>query len=84
MAYPVLSGKAGEFVVNSKREPNFSIKLIVCLTGPCDIESVVSMEHEDNHNRYIETSFREQMLGQPIKGDRDPSQARQKIMRLIT
>jgi len=43
------------------------------------VKDEVSMEHEDNHNRYIETtlenahfnSFREHMLGQPIKGDRD-------------
>lgn len=43
------------------------------------VKDEVSMEHEDNHNRYVETtlenahfnSFREHMLGQPIKGDRD-------------
>ena len=42
----------------------------------------VSNEHEDNHNRFEETtlenchfnSFREHMLGQPIKGDRDMTQ----------
>jgi len=50
--------------------------------NPAELELVkeeVSMEHEDNHNRYIETTlenvhfncFREHMLGQPIKGDRD-------------
>lgn len=39
----------------------------------------VSMEHESNHTRYVETtlnqvhynSFREHQLGQPVKGDRD-------------
>lgn len=43
------------------------------------LKEQVSNEHEDNHNRYHETtienvhfnSFREHMLGQPIKGDRD-------------
>ena len=43
------------------------------------VKDEVSMEHEDNHNRFEETtlenahfnSFREHMLGQPIKGDRD-------------
>ena len=43
------------------------------------VKDEVSMEHEDNHNRYEETtlenahfnSFREHMIGQPIKGDRD-------------
>jgi predicted Zn-dependent peptidase len=43
------------------------------------LKEQVSQEHEDNHNRYHETtienvhfnSFREHMLGQPIKGDRD-------------
>lgn len=43
------------------------------------VKEQVSAEHEDNHNRYEETtlenahfnSFREHMLGQPIKGDRD-------------
>jgi len=43
------------------------------------VKDEVSAEHEDNHNRYQETtlenahfnSFREHMLGQPIKGDRD-------------
>jgi len=43
------------------------------------VKDEVSMEHEDNHNRYIETtlenahfnSYREHMMGQPIKGDRD-------------
>merc|ERR1712167_67642 len=57
---------------------------MVCNPGfsPAELELVkneVSMEHEDNHNRYEETtlenahfnSFREHMLGQPIKGDRD-------------
>lgn len=42
----------------------------------------VSQEHEDNHNRFQETtlenchfnSYREHMLGQPIKGDRDLTQ----------
>ena len=39
----------------------------------------VANEHEENHNRYEETTlenshfnaFREHMIGQPIKGDRD-------------
>jgi predicted Zn-dependent peptidase len=39
----------------------------------------VSQEHEDNHNQYMETLienvhfnvYREHMLGQPKKGDRD-------------
>lgn len=43
------------------------------------VKDEVSREHEDNHNRFVETtlenchfnSFREHMLGQPIKGDRD-------------
>ena len=43
------------------------------------VKEEVSAEHEDNHNRYVETtlenahfnSFREHMMGQPIKGDRD-------------
>lgn len=43
------------------------------------LKEQVHMEHEDNHNRYSETtlenahfnSFREHMMGQPIKGDRD-------------
>lgn len=43
------------------------------------VKEQVSQEHEDNHNRYHETtienahfnSFREHMLGQPKKGDRD-------------
>lgn len=43
------------------------------------VKDEVSNEHEDNHNRYVETtlenahfnSFREHMIGQPIKGDRD-------------
>lgn len=43
------------------------------------LKEQVSQEHEDNHNRYSETtlenshfnSFREHMMGQPIKGDRD-------------
>jgi predicted Zn-dependent peptidase len=43
------------------------------------VKDEVSMEHEDKHNRYVETtlenahfnSFREHMLGQPIKVDRD-------------
>ena len=38
-----------------------------------------SKEQEDNHHRYIETTlenshfniYREHMMGQPIKGDRD-------------
>jgi len=50
--------------------------------NPAELELLkeqVSQEHEDNHNRYSETtlenshfnSFREHMMGQPIKGDRD-------------
>jgi len=50
--------------------------------NPSELELVkdeVSMEHESNHQRYEETllenvhfnSYREHMLGQPIKGDRD-------------
>jgi mitochondrial-processing peptidase subunit beta len=43
------------------------------------VKDEVSQEHEDNHNHYHSTllenahfnSFREHMLGQPIKGDRD-------------
>jgi predicted Zn-dependent peptidase len=43
------------------------------------LKEEVSAEHEDNHHRYEETtlenchfnSYREHMLGQPIKGDRD-------------
>ena len=43
------------------------------------LKEQVSQEHEDNHNRFSETtlenahfnSFREHMMGQPIKGDRD-------------
>ena len=42
----------------------------------------ISHEHEDNHNRYKETlienvhfnAYREHMMGQPIKGDRDLTQ----------
>jgi processing peptidase subunit beta len=43
----------------------------------------VSMEHEENHTRYSETtlenshfnSYKEHMIGQPIKGDRDLTNA---------
>jgi len=46
------------------------------------LKDEVSAEHENNHNRYEETllenahfnSFREHMMGQPIKGDRDLTQ----------
>jgi processing peptidase subunit beta len=46
------------------------------------LKEQVSQEHEDNHNRYSETtlenchfnSYREHMMGQPIKGDRDLTQ----------
>jgi len=46
-------------------------------------KEAISNEHEDNHNRYEETTlenvhfnaFREHMLGQPIKGDRDLTQS---------
>jgi len=48
------------------------------------VKEEVSAEHEDNHNRYSETtlenahfnSFREHMMGQPIKGDRDLTHTR--------
>jgi len=47
-----------------------------------DLEALkeeVSHEHEDNHHRYMETTienahfnaYREHMIGQPVKGDRD-------------
>jgi processing peptidase subunit beta len=47
------------------------------------VKEEVSQEHEDNHHRYEETTlenvhfnaFREHMLGQPIKGDRDLTQS---------
>lgn len=43
------------------------------------VKEEVSSEHEDNHHRYMETLienvhfnvYREHMMGQPIKGDRD-------------
>jgi mitochondrial-processing peptidase subunit beta len=43
------------------------------------VKQEVSEEHEDNHNRYFETTvenahfniYREHMMGQPVKGDRD-------------
>ena len=43
------------------------------------VKQDVAEEHEDNHNRYMETTienahfnvYREHMMGQPIKGDRD-------------
>jgi hypothetical protein len=46
------------------------------------LKEEVSMEHEANHTRFEETtmenahfnSFREHMIGQPIKGDRDMTQ----------
>lgn len=46
------------------------------------LKEEVSLEHESNHTRYEETtmenahfnSFREHMIGQPIKGDRDMTQ----------
>ena len=46
------------------------------------LKNEVSAEHESNHQRFFETtienahfnSFREHMLGQPIKGDRDLTQ----------
>lgn len=45
------------------------------------VKDEVSNEHEDNHHRYLETTienahfnvYREHMMGQPIKGDRDIS-----------
>jgi processing peptidase subunit beta len=53
--------------------------------NPAEVEvckEEISHEHEDNHNRYKETlienahfnSYREHMMGQPIKGDRDLTQ----------
>lgn len=46
------------------------------------VKQQVADEHEDNHNRYFETTienahfniYREHMMGQPIKGDRDVTQ----------
>jgi processing peptidase subunit beta len=43
------------------------------------VKEEVAGEHEDNHNRYLETTienvhfnvYREHMMGQPVKGDRD-------------
>jgi predicted Zn-dependent peptidase len=43
------------------------------------VKEEVSQEHEDNHHRYMETLlenvhynvYREHMIGQPTKGDRD-------------
>ena len=47
------------------------------------VKQEVADEHEDNHNRYFETTienahfnvYREHMMGQPIKGDRDVLQS---------
>ena len=47
------------------------------------VKEEVANEHEDNHNRYMETTienvhfniYREHMMGQPIKGDRDVLQS---------
>jgi processing peptidase subunit beta len=47
------------------------------------VKQEVAEEHEDNHNRYFETTienahfniYREHMMGQPIKGDRDVLQS---------
>lgn len=50
--------------------------------NPAELEQLkveVANEHEENHTRYMETTlenshfnaFREHMIGQPIKGDRD-------------
>ena len=50
--------------------------------NPAELELTkdeVSAEHEENHTRYVETtlenchfnSYREHMIGQPVKGDRD-------------
>lgn len=47
------------------------------------LKEEVTQEHEDNHTRFHETtlenvhfnSYREHMLGQPIKGDRDMTQS---------
>ena len=46
------------------------------------VKDEISMEHEENHTRYKETTlenvhfnaYREHMMGQPIKGDRDFTQ----------
>jgi len=43
------------------------------------VKEEVSQEHEDNHHRYFETTmenvhynvYRDHMMGQPSKGDRD-------------
>ena len=43
------------------------------------VKEHVSHEHEENHHRYMETTlenvhfnvFRDHMIGQPVKGDRD-------------
>jgi predicted Zn-dependent peptidase len=47
------------------------------------VKQEVAEEHEDNHNRYFETTienshfniYREHMMGQPVKGDRDTLQS---------
>jgi predicted Zn-dependent peptidase len=59
----------GDLVSNSKLNGN-ELELV---------KDEVSQEHEDNHHRYFETTienvhfnvYREHMLGQPKKGDRD-------------
>ena len=62
----------GDVVSNSNINPN---ELEV-------VKQEVAEEHEDNNNRYLETTienshfniYREHMMGQPIKGDRDITQ----------
>ena len=59
----------GDVICNSKLD-NSELELV---------KEAVSQEHEDNHKRYMETTlenvhfniFREHMMGQPMKGDRD-------------
>jgi predicted Zn-dependent peptidase len=59
----------GDMISNSNINPN-ELELV---------KEEVSNEHEDNIHRYLETTienahfnvYREHMMGQPIKGDRD-------------
>lgn len=59
----------GDIVCNSKLDSS-ELELV---------KEQVSQEHEENHKSYMETtmenvhynSFREHMMGQPMKGDRD-------------
>lgn len=62
-------GLLGDFITNSRLDRN-ELELV---------REEVHQEHEDNHNRYFETLmenvhfniYREHMMGQPVKGDRD-------------